>query len=216
MCARFQSPRNANRLLECFASSPAFNFEYDPNLPPTGITPILCNDENGAHWHLARFGLVPSWVRNLEKLPTLHNARAETITEKSSFKTPYAKRRCIIPCEAFYEWREEGERKRKMPYKFSRKDGSLINLAGIYNHTQIENEWLVSFSIVTTESEGVVRQYHHRVPIITDYVDDWLDPGRSTVETIPTLPASMFEITAMNPSMNSTGVKDVEPLRDSY
>jgi putative SOS response-associated peptidase YedK len=39
------------------------------------------------------------------------NARAETITEKPSFKKLLQQRRCLIPANGFYQWRREGKGK---------------------------------------------------------------------------------------------------------
>ena len=152
------------------------------------------------------------WAKDLKRLPSLHNARGETIAEKPAFKKPYASRRCIIPAEAFYEWREEGAKRKKMPYRFSRKDGGLINFAGIWNFSEIDGEKIYSFSIVTGAPSEIMRPYHDRTPLITDDIDAWLDPSASTVESIRALPAESFTITAMNPSMNKSTVKEVEPL----
>ncbi|HKJ60734.1 MAG TPA: SOS response-associated peptidase family protein, partial [Hyphomicrobiales bacterium] len=51
------------------------------------------------------WGLIPHWVKEANGGRKPINARAETIAKLPSFRSAYAKRRCIIPVNNFFEWR---------------------------------------------------------------------------------------------------------------
>lgn len=205
MCARFQSPLNSDRLNELFGSVPIFNFEFNPNLAPTERTPIFTSENGKPDWKHARFGLVPFWSKTLKGVPSLHNARGETVSEKPAFKKAYSTKRCIIPAEGFYEWREENGK--KQPYLFTRKDGGLITFAGIWNRAEIENEKIISFSIVTGEPFEKFIQYHDRMPLIIDDFSSWLDIKQDVATTIKRVPSDAFNVRAVNPVVNKSSFK---------
>lgn len=79
---------------------------------------------------LLRWGLVPSWSKGTGIASKLINARAETLTEKASFKTDFRKRRCLVTAYAFYEWREEGST--KQPIAISTTDNGPFGMAGMW------------------------------------------------------------------------------------
>lgn len=211
MCARIRSPLTLERLLERFGFAPSFNFELNPNLAPTEFTPILRTSDEGHVWSLARFGLIPHWAKTTKGQPSLHNARAETVAEKPAFKQAYHKRRCIIPAEGFYEWREE--QGKKIPYMISRKDGQLICFAGIWEYSEIDSEKIYSFSMVTGETTPLMEPYHDRMPFITDDLSQWMDTSRDSVKDFKPVPDNIFEIKRMNPAMNGSREKDFEVMQ---
>jgi putative SOS response-associated peptidase YedK len=213
MCARFKSPLDLERLRLRFGSEPMFNLDGNPNLAPTETTPILRTGSDGIKWEKARFGLVPPWTKSLKSLTSLHNARAETVREKASFKISYQKRRCIIPAEGFYEWREEGGK--KMPYYISQIDGELICFAGIWDYAEVENQKIFSFSIITGETTPLMEPYHDRMPLITDDIDQWLNLGHDALHGFTALADMNFKITPMDPAMNNARVKEVHELHSS-
>jgi putative SOS response-associated peptidase YedK len=47
---------------------------------------------------------VPSWAKDISIGSRLINARSETISEKPSFKRAFARRRCLLPADGYYEW----------------------------------------------------------------------------------------------------------------
>jgi putative SOS response-associated peptidase YedK len=106
------------------------------------------------------------------------NARAETIAEKPTFKNAFAKRRCIVPANGYFEWQVvDGE---KTPQFIHPADGSPLAFAGLTEvwRPSKDDPWLVTFSIVTTEARGGMKQIHDREPVMLtrDDVDVWLDP----------------------------------------
>lgn len=211
MCSRVQSPFEIDVLKATYGFGPDFNFQYSANVAPTDMLAILCSHAGDVKWKYAQFGLVPHWAKDKKKSATMINARSETIREKSAFASPYKKHRAIIPVQSYYEWRDEGGK--KMPYRFSRKDGRLISLAGIWEFADINGEKIFSFSIVTGEAEEITRPYHDRAPLATDDVERWLDPDIDALDSFERLPADLYEITPMHPDMNSSREKDSAKIR---
>src|SRR5207302_1121848 len=115
------------------------NFEYNPNVAPTEQVPAFLA-ERGKPINL------PS--SSAKKRPPLLNARIDTL-RRGSFKTMLANRRCAIPAEGFYEWREENGK--KQPYFFARKDGKPLMFAGIWDYSDVKGEVIPSFAILTDE-----------------------------------------------------------------
>jgi len=126
------------------------------NVAPTQPVPIVTE----AGTVIARWGLVPQWEKAfVTKYPT-HNARLETVREKPSFRAAWKhSRTCLIPTGGFYEWRKEGEI--KQPY-FIHKPDDLLVFAGLWEcwHDRI------SFTILTTQSQGIIATLHHRMPVM--------------------------------------------------
>ncbi|MFZ9886203.1 MAG: SOS response-associated peptidase [Myxococcota bacterium] len=124
----------------------------------------------------ARWGLVPSWVKPGEqKLPTFSNARAETVAEKPSFRRAFARRRCLVPFDGFYEWQTLGP-KDKRPAYFSLRSGAPMAMAALWEHNAALE--LDSVAVVTTTANGVVTPVHDRMPVILESEEEqraWLD-----------------------------------------
>lgn len=80
-----------------------------------------------------RWGLLPHWMRARPEKPPI-NARAETVAEKPMFRDAYAKRRCIVAMDAFYE-----RDKRRKLHAFGMKDGGPFGVAGIWENWRNSN-----------------------------------------------------------------------------
>jgi putative SOS response-associated peptidase YedK len=124
------------------------------------------------HW-----GLIPSWAKDLSIGNKMFNARAETIIEKPSFKNAFKIRRCLIPVDEFFEWEKIGRIKK--PLRFSLKSGGPFGLAGLYE-TWIspEKKPINTCTIITTESNELMRPIHDRMPVIVQKEREavWIDP----------------------------------------
>ncbi len=127
-----------------------------------------------------RWGLVPSWADNVKIGDRLINARAESLAEKSAFKTAFRKRRCIIPADGFYEWQRFPGTKQKQPMFVHRRDGEPLAFAGLWEvwREQPETPWLLTCTIVTTRANATMAPVHDRMPVILpeDAWATWLDP----------------------------------------
>jgi len=185
MCGRYVLHTPVGVLAEAFgAAGPLPNFPGRYNIAPTQQALILKHDPDGARrLHSARWGLVPSWSRDLSIGARLINARAETLAEKPSFRSAFQARRCIVLADGFYEWLAEG--KRRKPLWIRREDGLPLAVAGLWEMAKdADGAALQTFTIVTTESRGGLAPIHDRCPVILDEtgVAIWLAPHASADE----------------------------------
>ena len=176
MCGRYTvtSPPEALRTL--------FGYEEEPNFPPRyNVAPaqpiaIVRLVEDQRHFALVRWGLLPSWVKDPKTFALLINARGETVLEKPAFRAAMKRRRCLIPADGFYEWQEEGGRKR--PFFIHAKSGAPLAFAGLWETWIGPNgEELETAAIVTTRANRTLAPIHERMPVIVppEAFDLWLD-----------------------------------------
>lgn len=147
------------------------------NVAPTQWMPVILSDGEKRVAALHRWGLVPSWAKDLSFGTNAINARGETLAEKPAFRDAFARRRCIVPADGFYEWHTEG--KSKKPYFIKRKDGKRLAMAGLYEVWHGPEGEVPTFTIVTTEANGQMTFFHDRMPVILEEKDweAWLDSG---------------------------------------
>lgn len=111
-----------------------------------------------------RWGLIPSWAKDLSIGNKMINARSETILEKPSFRTPFRKRRCLVPATGFFEWKRANG---KTPYLFSVKNEVIFSMAGLWDEwVSPDGEIIRSFTIITTKPNELVGEVHDRMPVI--------------------------------------------------
>lgn len=125
---------------------------------------------------LLKWGLVPNWCREAKPQLKPINAKAEKVATTRMFAESYARRRCIVPVDGFFEWRStKGGRQ---PYAIAMKDGSPFGLAGLWDNWKdpASGEWVRTFTIITVPANDLVASVHDRMPAIlkpADY-DRWL------------------------------------------
>jgi len=127
---------------------------------------------------LLRWGLIPYWVKEANPKTKPINATAERVASAPMFKNAYAKRRCLVPVNGFFEWKAIKGQKAKQPYAIAMADDSPFALAGIWEnwkHPQT-GEWLRTFCIITTTPNELVGEIHDRMPVIipAESYDRWL------------------------------------------
>jgi len=175
MCGRFT-------LVSPFvAVTERFHASAPPDLRPRyNIAPgqeVLCVIRDGENRiEPLRWGLIPSWAKDPAIGNRLINARAETLAEKPSFCNAFAKRRCLVVADGFYEWRPAG--RRKVPVYIFLKSKKPFGIAGLYESWKApDGRELRTCTIVTTEANDLVRPFHDRMPAIVpaDADDCWLD-----------------------------------------
>ena len=144
---------------------------------PTDRAVVLRQGAEGIEESTLRWGLVPSWAKDMAIGVRCLNARAETLFEKPAFKEAFQKRRCLVPADGFWEWEKIGSR--KVPWKFTRPDGEEFLMAGLWDRWMGGGEPLESFTIITTTPNGVVGEVHNRMPVILTAEDGaaWLEQG---------------------------------------
>jgi putative SOS response-associated peptidase YedK len=224
MCGRFVSARKRLELLEEFAATRdavAADRQPDYNVAPTKrIYAVIGEREEreereeaapqsggtegrppGRELRLVRWGLVPSWAKETSGGARLINARSETVAVKPAFRAAFAKRRCLIPADGYYEWVTEG--KAKKPFYIYRADGGILAFAGLYElwrnsvvPDDHEDAWYWSATIITTQATDEIGQIHDRTPMVIapESWTDWLDPANHERELL---------LAAMRPAMTS-------------
>jgi putative SOS response-associated peptidase YedK len=162
-------------------------FEPRYNIAPTQDVLVVRDAEEGGAREVAmlRWGLVPSWAKEVQSGAPQINARSETLAEKPMFRTAYKKRRCLIPADGFYEWHASasGPKGKKQPYYIHRPDDRPFAFAGLWESWRSKDTSeplaIESCTIVTTSANKTMAPLHDRMPVILsegDY-DLWLDPA---------------------------------------
>jgi putative SOS response-associated peptidase YedK len=149
---------------------------------------------------VVRWGLVPFWAKDVKIGSRLINARAETVSTKPAFRRAFARRRCLLPADGFYEWQAAGARKddpsarsdrpgaHKQPYFIHRADGGVLAFAGIYELWRDDaagdgdpDAWLWTAAIITTQAQDDLGQIHDRMPMVVEpgRWSEWLDPTQA-------------------------------------
>jgi putative SOS response-associated peptidase YedK len=185
MCGRYRLSRRKQIIEEHFdVISGEEEWEPRYNIAPTQPVPVIRQHprEPVRQLSLMRWGLIPSWAKSPSGAAGMINARAETAAAKPAFRDPLRLRRCLIPADAFYEWKRTGTC--KQPYCFEVREGELFAFAGIWDGWKnAEGQWIKTCSILTTTPNALTSAIHDRMPVILDphAYDLWLDPGMQNV-----------------------------------
>ncbi len=213
MCGRYKIERTPEELRAFFDFEEHPNFPPRYNIAPTQPVPIVRLVAGKRHFELVRWGLVPSWMKEMPK-SVLINARAETIDEKPSFKGGFRHRRCLIPADGFYEWQAR-EGRPKQPHLIRRKDGAPFAMAGIWDDwLGADGSELESCAIVTTAANDQLSAVHHRMPVILDPKDwdTWLSNEGTSAKQAEALlrpgPNDLMEAVPVSPRVNKISEDD--------
>lgn len=185
MCGRYVIDARLEELHVDYAadiSDPGhWDFDANYNICPTDVVPVLAFDTRKRRKLVPmRWGLHPHWSRTSpqeSKYAPLFNARLETAAEKPSFRTPWKRRRALIPATHWYEW--TGEQGGKIPWCIWPEDPAPFAFAGLWDRWRVdEGVELLSCTIITTEADGPTTALHHRMPVRLppDHWNAWLDP----------------------------------------
>lgn len=172
MCGRFAQASAPQELADLFGLVELPPMEPVYNVAPGTSPAILRVDKNGIREMVrGSWGLVPFWVKKPESFKPFINARAETVTEKPSFRSAIKHGRCVVPVDGFYEWAPGTPH--KIPVYFTAPDGGPLFLAGISESGKRD-----TFAILTREAEGPMLPVHDRQPVILnpEKILDWLSP----------------------------------------
>ena len=126
-------------------------------------------DSGARHLDPLRWGLVPRWAKDATGAARIINARSETLAEKPAFRDAFAKRRCIVTADGFYEWRPVGDPgdKSKQPFAIALADGAPMALAGLWEGWRApDGEVLRTCTIITGKANTKLSAMHHRMPVI--------------------------------------------------
>ena len=202
MCGRYAASRSPNDLVEEFevVARPEEMLSPDYNVAPTkkiyAVLDRRPRDEPHAEVRrellVVRWGLVPSWAKDPSIGSRMINARMETVAEKPSFRKAFAKRRCLLPADGYYEWytpadgpKGKNGKPLKQPFFIRPVDGGVLAMAGLYEFwrdpTRPDDDphaWLTTATVLTTTAEDSLGAIHDRMPLFVERGrwHDWLDP----------------------------------------
>ncbi|MCB2187067.1 MAG: SOS response-associated peptidase [Deltaproteobacteria bacterium] len=225
MCGRFTQLSELDDLQDRFGF-PAAHLNWRPryNLAPgqealvVRLTPT--GEREGV---LVRWGLVPHWAKDPKVGYKMINARAESAADKPAFRSPFRHRRCLVPADGFFEWRQgPGGRE---PFYFRRADGQPFALAGLWDLWRPPGEadapLLTAFTILTTAADPVVARIHPRMPVILppEREEAWLSLPPEDVPELSHLlteaPPEPLTAHPVSPRVNSPAVDEpslLDPL----
>lgn len=217
MCGRYALYGPSSRLRE------HFEVDFDPigfapryNIAPQQLAPVIRWQTGGRVVAVLRWGLVPSWAKDDTMGSRLINARAETVAEKPSFRAAFKARRCLVPCDGFFEWATTPEG--KQPYYIRLKGEVPMALGGLWEHWLAPTgEALETFTILTTAANARIAALHERMPVILppEAWGLWLNPARTPAQVQPlmqTYPADAFALDAVSKRVGNTRNDDPELL----
>lgn len=176
------------------------DYRPDYNIPPgQKILAIVRLDDGSNEAVYLHWGLLPSWCQDRKMSSHLINARAETLTEKTSFRSAYQHRRCLIPATGFFEWQAAGSGKR--PYHIHQRDNVLFAFAGLWEHWEHLQESIYSCAIITIAANSKMAAIHDRMPVIIapDAYNHWLDKKNQAVEVRDFLADDAYSVMQLTP-----------------
>lgn len=235
MCGRFIATSPVSALAERFLvdevkvdHEPDARFNVAPTLDVVAVAESRSSD-GARRLGTFRWGLVPSWAKDPSIGSKLINARAESVAEKPAFRKALSRRRCIVPADAFYEWRRppQGSKAKKQPYVIRRRDGVPMAFAGLWeawrDPSGPEGEWLRTCTIITTAANEAVRPLHDRMPVILapDAWDRWLDTDVEEVEAVrgllvpsPAEDLETYPVSTLVNDVSNDGPELLEPVTE--
>ena len=218
MCGRYSFAVEDSLILERFGlrvRTAIYKARY--NCSPTQSLAVITGNAPDTLQYF-RWGLIPSWAKESSVGNKLINARAETITEKPSFKNAFRNRRCLVPATGFFEWQRDNRRdgsgpvsttqRIPVPWHIRLKNGDPFFFAGLWDKWVSEDgEIIHSFTIITTSPNKMMEKIHDRMPVILHRDDEqrWISPkpDSSLVELLKPYPAEMMEAWPVSNLVNS-------------
>lgn len=177
MCGRFSITGDLDFYAEYFGVDDVVTdpLEKSWNVAPTDRVYVIAERDRMRQLGSMSWGLVPHWAKDTKSIQI--NARVETVATTGMFRDSFARKRCLIPADGFYEWEPPDDG--RTPHWVYRADGHPMVFAGIWasRHDDETDTWRRTCSIITTSAEGVISAIHDRMPValVPDVWDAWLD-----------------------------------------
>jgi putative SOS response-associated peptidase YedK len=197
MCGRYVVTADPGQLALEFGADSILNaesFAPDYNVAPTKHVPAVLVRDGARLLTRLRWGLVPHWAKDPSVGARMINARVETVAEKPAFRTAFARRRCLLPADGYYEWLKPAEGTKgtkpsgpKQPYFIHRADGGTLAFAGVYERwSDPDGNELWTASILTGAAVAPLDRIHDRMPLTVPpgHRDGWLDPAVTDPATL--------------------------------
>lgn len=166
---------------------------YTPswNIAPGSINPVnLLGKAREPGIAPLKWGLVPSFATDENIGFKMINARSETIEEKPSFKKSFQRKRCLIPANGFYEWKQIQGTSKKLPFFIHLISSELFSFAGIFESWKnSDGNPVFTYSIITTQANALLQPLHERMPVIlkpAEY-EFWLDPMNNNIDELKSM-----------------------------
>lgn len=207
MCGRYAVFKSIDEIRRLFrAVNPAPEVTATWNMAPTRLAPVVrLHPQSGErHLDLLRWGLVPNWARDPRATRQPINARSETAAGSPMFRDALARRRCLVPIDAFYEWQATGGA--KVPHAVARADGAPMALAGLWEGWRgADGEVLRTFTVLTTAASEVLRALHERMPVVVEPADWglWLGEEEGDFGALMRPSAASFRIWRVSTRVNN-------------
>ena len=226
MCGRYTLKTPVERLAEKFQFPEIIPLKPRYNIAPSQSVAVVRRfpDDRDRKLAMLRWGLLPLWVKDLSKVQQPINAKAETAAEKPMFRDAFKRRRCLVPADGFYEWKQNGGH--KQPVYIHMKDGEPFAIAGLWEHWEGQDGQVIeSCTLLTTEPNDVLAPIHNRMPVILDPKDyaQWLDPDQQAADGVKPLlrpyPPEAMTYFSVNLRVNNPRNDDVlciEPLPENH
>jgi putative SOS response-associated peptidase YedK len=222
MCGRYRLTAQERYMRDDFGLEDDVSWVPRWNIAPTQQVPIVRQDNKQPKrtFSLVRWGLIPYWAKDRSIAVKTINAMSETAAEKPAFRDAMSRRRCLIPADAFYEWKQIGA-KEKQPYSFGMIDDSVFGFAGLWERWRDPvGEVLETCTILTTIPNSLVADVHDRMPAVLRQEDYelWLDPSVTNPSRVsdclkPYEPKSMKKY-PVGPRVNRAENDDEECARE--
>jgi putative SOS response-associated peptidase YedK len=224
MCGRYVRRSNKQRIVDYFhTGATVFDIPPSYNIAPTTFQPVIRLDRDTGERELAmmRWGLIPSWCKDVKLLGlSTINVKSETIMTKTMWRQPFKKRRCLVPSDAFYEWKKLDVRT-KQPYAFCLKNDEPFAFAGVWERwIAPANKPVDTFSIITTDPNELAATVHNRLPVILEPRDyaRWLtraDEEQPPIDLLRPYDAASMKAWKVDPRVGN--VRNNEPgLSDEW
>lgn len=221
MCGRYSLKADIAQLALRFEFT-ADEVTYEPayNIAPTQQVLTVTNDGERRAEHM-RWGLIPSWAKDMKIGYRMINARGETVAEKPSFRTALRKRRCLILADGFYEWQKLGG-KQKRPMRITLKSDEPFAFAGLWETWRNpDGELIKSCTIITTAANEFLSPIHDRMPVILpeEMESFWLDKDledpialSSAIASYPNDEMDAFEVSSLVNNTRNIGPEVMSPV----
>lgn len=188
------------------------------NFAPTQVAPIVRVQNDTTSVEDMRWGLVPSWAKDVKIGNKAINARAETIDVKPMFRGAFKTRRCLVPAQGYFEWM--GESPNKQPYFIHAPDKTLLLFAGLWEHwwPVKDAEPVLTFTMVTGPPGLVSGDIHDRAPVIlpSPMWQAWLKgtaaDAKDILSTVREPELTYYPVSKAAGSPNNNGSEVIDPL----
>ncbi len=221
MCGRFVIHAAPEQLRATFGVGEVPDLQPRFNLAITDPVATIRRVDDARELHIARWGLIPWWAKDTKIGHRCFNARAESVHDKPAFREAFARRRCLVAANGWYEW-DRRSPKVKKPYYVHFADGRVFAFAGIWERWKGPDGPVESVAIITTAPNDLIEPFHDRMAVIVEPKDYnlWLDPELSERAPLEPLlvpyPSADLVAHEVDPRVNRVGVEGpdlIEPAR---